>query len=55
MSKKEEECISPNTYLTAIIKTKYFIYIITKRCKIAFFNFKKIKNLFTNRIYYDIM
>ena len=43
MSKKEEECISPNTYLTALIKTKYFNYIITKRCKITFFNFKKIK------------
>ena len=41
--KKEEECISPNTYFTAIIKTKYFNYIITKRCKIAFLNFKKIK------------
>ena len=46
MSKKEEECISPNTYLTAIIKTKYFSYIITKRCEIAFFNYQKNKKTY---------
>ena len=39
MLEKEEECISPNTYLTALIKTKYLSYIITKKCIIAFFNF----------------